>query len=104
MTPFLGEVIGTGLLILLGNGGSSQCCTQQNERKGFWLDCYNFWLGNRRFCGRFHCSLCERRTHQSGRNHWLSNSWDIPLGESTHLPDWTISRRYDRRDPGMVAL
>ena len=78
MTPFCAELIGTMLLILMGDG-SSQCLFGKDKRKQFRMDCYHYGMGIGGFyrCGG--CRTVQRRTFESCSVCRFGNRGIIPL-------------------------
>jgi hypothetical protein len=54
MTPFVAEIIGTMLLILLGNGVVANVVLKKKNKRQ-QLDCYYRWMGICRFRSCYRC-------------------------------------------------
>ena len=79
MTAFLGEVIGTALLITLGNGVVANVVLKKNLWEWWRMDRDHVWLGH----GRFHWSdgfgTLQWGTFKSCCNHCTGDGGKIQL-------------------------
>ena len=85
MTPFLGEVIGTALLILLGNGVVANVVLKgyQGKDSGWIVD--HLGLGHGGVRRGIHRGGFQRRASRSGGFHWAGDCWQIRLGATPGL-------------------
>ena len=80
MSGFMGEVVGTMILILLGDGVVANVVLSKNNRLG------------------------QRRAYQSGSDDWSDSYWSLPGSPGGALHYRSIHRRLHRRSAGLAGL
>ena len=80
---FLAEVLGTGILILLGDGVVAGVSAQQVEGPEQRLDRHHDGMGIRRVLRRARCRPDQRCPPQPGRDPWRSSLDTAAIGRGT---------------------